>query len=217
MMTRTYRSLFLGLALLAFTLDQASKYGVFRWLYNGGWGDSREVVPGWFKLIAQFDPETPPCECSARMLQTWSGEVMPRVNHGALFGMGSGLKGHANGFFLAVSVLASVGILLWGLYSVAIQDRWLTVALGLVLGGTLGNLYDRAVFNGVRDFLYFYKIDWPVFNVADCCLVVGAVMLLLSAVLSPGKECGRGCGPGSGEKPVPGGTMPEAPAPSPKG
>ncbi|MFK5173441.1 signal peptidase II, partial [Propionibacterium freudenreichii] len=33
-----------------------------------------------------------------------------------------------------------------------------------------------------RDFLFFYKIDWPVFNVADCCLVCGAIMLVLHAV-----------------------------------
>ena len=58
-------------------------------------------------------------------------------------------------------------------------------ALGLILGGTLGNLYDRLVFNGVRDFLHWdYLFDWPVFNVADCCLVCGASLLLLQAFAS---------------------------------
>ena len=52
------------------------------------------------------------------------------------------------------------------------------------LGGTIGNLYDRIVFGGVRDFLYFYKIEWPVFNVADCCLVVGAGLLLFQAMFA---------------------------------
>ena len=46
----------------------------------------------------------------------------------------------------------------------------------------MGNLYDRLVFGGVRDFLYFYRVEWPVFNVADCCLVVGAALLLVQAV-----------------------------------
>jgi len=55
--------------------------------------------------------------------------------------------------------------------------------LGLILAGTLGNLYDRVVFNGVRDFLYFHLIEWPVFNIADCCLVCGAFLLLAQAFL----------------------------------
>jgi lipoprotein signal peptidase len=44
------------------------------------------------------------------------------------------------------------------------------------------------VFGGVRDFLYFYLIDWPVFNVADSCLVVGALLLLAQAVLGKSKD-----------------------------
>lgn len=183
--TPTHRWLLLSLALFGFTADLASKYGVFRWLYNDGLGSERIVVDGWFKLIAQFDPDAKPCDCGFRSVQTWSGETMPRVNHGALFGMGGGLKGDANLFFLGVSILASVAILIWGMRPSVSKDRWLSAALGLILGGTLGNLYDRAVFNGVRDFLYFYKIDWPVFNIADCCLVVGAGMLLISAILAP--------------------------------
>jgi lipoprotein signal peptidase len=65
----------------------------------------------------------------------------------------------------------------------------LCAALGLILAGTLGNLYDRLVFNGVRDFLHWdYFYDWPVFNVADCCLVCGAGLLLLQAF---GKQAPR--------------------------
>jgi lipoprotein signal peptidase len=164
---------------------------VFRWLYNGGnfqdvsgSGNSREVVPGWFRLIAQFDPTTPAptCDCGFGALQTANAPVMPRVNHGALFGIGQGHKGLANGLFAAVSVLAAVGILVWGLRPKVGRERGLMAALGLILGGTVGNLYDRLVFGGVRDFLYFYYIEWPVFNVADCCLVVGAGLLLFQAI-----------------------------------
>jgi lipoprotein signal peptidase len=48
----------------------------------------------------------------------------------------------------------------------------------------MGNLYDRVVFGGVRDFLHFYKFEWPVFNIADCCLVLGAGLLLVQAFLT---------------------------------
>jgi lipoprotein signal peptidase len=189
MVPRTYRWLLVSLAVIGLSADQVSKYGVFRWLYNDGQfavpghpGNEREVVDGWFKLIAQFDPDAAVwnCECSA--LQTWSAPIMPRVNHGALFGIGQNKKGLANGLFAAVSVAAAVAIVVWGTRRTTARERGLTAALGLILGGTVGNLYDRIVFGGVRDFLYFYRIEWPVFNVADCCLVVGAGLLLVQAV-----------------------------------
>jgi signal peptidase II len=189
----SYRWLLLGLAGFALTADLGSKYGVFRWLYNRGefqeaGGNSHDLVPGWFKFIAQFDPSAPVCDCGFSGLQTWSTHgdpVMPRVNHGALFGMGGAGKGFANAFFAVVSLLAACAILVWGLRGQPSRELWLTVALGLILGGTLGNFYDRVVFGGVRDFLYFYWIEWPVFNFADCCLVVGAALLLLQAIFAP--------------------------------
>jgi signal peptidase II len=191
MAPRSYRWLTVTLAVVGLTADQASKYGVFRWLYEPqARHGQREVVEGWFRLTAEFDKSTPPCDCGFSALQTWSTRgdpVMPRVNHGALFGFLSQHKGAANQVFAAVSILAAVGIVVWVSRRATAADGWLCAALGLILGGTVGNLYDRVVFNGVRDFLHFYKIDWPVFNVADCCLVVGAGMLLLHAFLTPGE------------------------------
>jgi lipoprotein signal peptidase len=185
MAERSYRWLLITLAVVGLTADQASKYGVFRWLYNGGLGDQRVVVPEWFKLIAQFDPTTPPDSGALGGLQTWSGPTMPRVNHGALFGLGQGKKASANWFFAGVSIAAALAILVWGTRKGPAREKWLCMALGLILGGTIGNLYDRLVFGGVRDFLYFYYVEWPVFNVADCCLVVGAGLLLFQAVFIP--------------------------------
>lgn len=184
MAERTYRWLLITLAVVGLTADQASKYGVFRWLYNDGQfervnGNEFEVVPGWFKLIAQFEPHNPTDDCPC---QSWSAPVMPHVNRGALFGLGGSEGSSANYFFAGVSVLAAVAILIWGTRPGPARERWLSAALGLILGGTIGNLYDRLVFGGVRDFLYFYKIEWPVFNIADCCLVVGAGLLLVQAL-----------------------------------
>ena len=188
---RSYRWLFLSLAIVGLATDQISKYGVFRWLYPGptSYRGEREVVEGWFKLTAEFDPTVPQCECAFNGLQSWSAPLMPRVNHGALFGLGGEHKGGANQVFAVVSVLAATGIIVWATRRSTMSDGWLCAALGLILGGTIGNLYDRIVFNGVRDFLYFYKIEWPVFNVADCCLVVGAGMLLVHAFFfTPSEE-----------------------------
>jgi lipoprotein signal peptidase len=191
---RSYRWLFVVLAISGLAADQVSKYGVFRWLYESTpdighyYRGDQEIVTGWFRLTAEFDPTVPACDCQFSSLQTWSAPVMPRVNHGALFGLGGEHKGGANQIFAVISLLAAIGIIVWSTRRATAADGWLCAALGLILGGTVGNLYDRIVFNGVRDFLYFYKIDWPVFNIADCCLVVGAGMLLLHAFLFTPEE-----------------------------
>ena len=86
---------------------------------------------------------------------------------------------------MAVSIAAAIAIAIWSFRREAATDRTLSIALGMILGGTLGNLYDRAVFHGVRDFMHWRMPEWPVFNVADCLLVCGAGLLLLQAFLTP--------------------------------
>jgi signal peptidase II len=197
---RSFRWLFVSLAVIGLMLDLGSKYGMFRWLYNGGQVAQRgvfrtftdgehlrlgeyDLIPGWFKFTAEFDPNTPVCDCGVMSkFQTWSAPLMPRVNHGALFGIGGEHKSWANGGFAVICIIAAIAIAVWVLKGSTRYDAWLCVALGLIFSGTLGNFYDRIVFGGVRDFLHFYWFTWPVFNFADCCLVVGAAMLLLHAV-----------------------------------
>lgn len=194
MPNRSYRWLLFTLAVLGFAADQATKYGMFNWLYEpSSFVGEKDVIPGVFKFFTVYDPSARPTDCP---LVKWNGPVPPRVNHGALFSLGGQFKADANMLFGTVSVLAAVGISLWGLRRATGKDKWLCIALGLILGGTVGNLFDRVVFGGVRDFLYFYYIDWPVFNVADSCLVVGAGLLLVQALFGKKKE-------------------PEAPAPTP--
>ena len=181
--TRSYRPLFVVLAVLGLVADQASKYGMFRWL-SGKPNHESEVVPGWFRFTAQFDPETEPDTGIWYSLQTWSAKEMPHVNKGALFGLGGDHKNLANGIFATISLIAAVAICFWASRRSVALDGWLSAALGLILGGAIGNCYDRIVFSGVRDFLYFYRIEWPVFNGADCCLVVGTGILLVQAVFA---------------------------------
>jgi lipoprotein signal peptidase len=181
----SYRWLFWAMALMGLALDQAAKYGVFYHLYRDGrGGDDIYLIPGAFRLIAEFTPERDPGDSPLSVLRTWGGEFLPRVNHGALFGLGgkAGDGRDANALFAVVSVAAALAIIYWSTRRQTGQDRFLCLALGLILAGTLGNLYDRLVFGGVRDFLLWdYLINWPVFNLADCCLVVGAGLLLLQA------------------------------------
>jgi lipoprotein signal peptidase len=179
---RSYRVLLWSLALTGLLLDQASKYGVFAWLYSVP-GHAVTVFRGddqgkGFHLVAQF--VTNPADASVAL--DGRGRPIPHVNHGALFGFLRDHKNAANAGFAVISLLAALAILFWSTQKSTAADPWLCAALGLILAGTLGNFYDRMVFNGVRDFLHWdYLFDWPVFNFADCCLVCGAGLLLIQA------------------------------------
>src|SRR5882724_4020894 len=88
---RSFRSLLWALAVVGFGLDQLSKYTIFKWLYNDGQGGEYVIVPGAFQLLAQFlRGEKAEGAGLLHALRTWSGDTMPRVNQGALFGMGQG-------------------------------------------------------------------------------------------------------------------------------
>lgn len=184
--TASYLGILWTLVLVGFVLDQSSKYVVFRCLgdgyrTHGEW----EVVPGAFRLLAQFSGRPVEHDTWRGTLQSFGGDILPKVNQGALFGLGNEYARIANALFAAVSVLAALAIVFWSTRPATAGDLSLCASLGLILAGTLGNLYDRVVFDGVRDFLYFYWIEWPVFNIADCCLVCGAFLLLGQAFWGP--------------------------------
>ncbi len=155
---------FFSIAIAGLAIDLGSKHIVFSDL---GWpGKSDWTVPF-------FDGWSTFCFYTS-------------INEGALWGIGQGFTG----VFAALSVLAIGGVLTWLFKYRAAQSLWLTISLAFVMGGTIGNLYDRlgmhgmknpagdAVF-GVRDFLLFTFGDfhWPIFNFADVFLVTGAIML----------------------------------------
>lgn len=196
---RSYRGLLWGLALVGTLADQVSKYTVFHWLCptnNGGRGE-QDVVPGVFSFLSDYTNHRLATTGLLGWLRTRSSDLMPKVNEGALFGLGNGsgtitLAGwhiSFNMLFAIVSVLAAVAIIYWSARRSTARDFPLCASLGLILAGTLGNLYDRVVFGGVRDFLWFHltnargeiTFNYPVFNVADCCLVCGAILLLVQA------------------------------------
>lgn len=102
-------------------------------------------------------------------------------NTGAAFGLGHG----ANGFFIVVSSLLIIG-LLWMLRRWPSKDLWLQIGGTLVLTGAVANLYDRIAYRFVVDFLYCHH--WPVFNVADSCITVGACLLAWGMKDPPAKK-----------------------------
>ena len=167
---------YFALAIVAGTADLLSKEAVFRTF------GFPEEQPTWWLIQDRLGIQT-------------------ALNPGALFGMGGGKRL----IFASLSVAALIGIFTWLFVYKAARDRWLTVALGIISGGILGNLYDRlglwhrsglpaglkAEYTGaVRDWILFQWKEvplpifnpWPNFNIADSFLVAGAIMLAIHAL-----------------------------------
>jgi signal peptidase II len=109
-------------------------------------------------------------------------------NTGAAFSFLAGASGWQRWFFAAIAAIAAVVI-------VALLrrggSRFHALGLALVLGGALGNLYDRLALGKVVDFLLFHYAGWayPAFNVADSAITVGAALLIADALW--GREAAR--------------------------
>jgi signal peptidase II len=86
---------------------------------------------------------------------------------------------------LSMAALGVLGVMGWRM--VAAAGWWARLAIGLVVGGAVGNLIDRARFGAVVDFLDFYwrAWHWPAFNVADSAISVGVALLALHLLLAP--------------------------------
>lgn len=82
--------------------------------------------------------------------------------------------------FGGIAIIVSILLIFW-LLRLPQTKVWLTVALALILGGTVGNLFDRVVYHYIIDFLDFYYKNWhwPTFNIADSAISIGAIMLMV--------------------------------------
>lgn len=147
-------------AALAFLVDQAHKW----WMLNIigiNEGDRLEVIPGIFDLVL-----------------VW--------NRGVSYGLlqQEGLIGRLA--LVLFALLAVIGLAIW--LARGEHSRLNAVAIGLIMGGALGNALDRLIREGVADFFDFYinGYHWYTFNIADIAIVAGVAALLYDAVfISP--------------------------------
>ena len=144
------------LVALIFALDQYTKH-----LVVAAWelGQSLVVIPGLFSLTYVR-------------------------NRGGAFGLLAGLPEAWRVAFFVVFAVATVAALVWMLRGTARDDLVQRVALTGVIGGAVGNLWDRIRYGEVVDFLDVYAGDWhwPAFNVADSFISCGVVLLLVGSM-----------------------------------
>jgi len=153
-------AIFLGALIAATVSDQWSKHLVFRALEAEQAQRELQIIPGALSLRLS-------------------------KNEGGLFGFFQG----QNSLLALVSAGALAAIFIAFLKSRSGGSRHY-VALGLLAGGALGNLIDRVAFSSVRDFISFYLIHWPIFNLADAflCIGVGLIGLEIIAGQKPERE-----------------------------
>jgi signal peptidase II len=121
-------------------------------------------------------------------------QITSHRNRGAAFG----ILQEQRWFFIVITLVVAVAILIYLRKIIRERRRLMGIALGLLLGGAIGNFYDRALRGEVVDFLQFhfnftifgYHVDYifPIFNVADSAICIGVALILLDTVLDWRKE-----------------------------
>jgi signal peptidase II len=105
-------------------------------------------------------------------------------NTGAAWSILADAGGWQRWFLSGLTVVISSFLLFW-LLSLKRQQYWIASALALIIGGAFGNLIDRLIYGYVIDFIdiHYQNWHWPAFNIADSAISIGAVMLVVDALL----------------------------------
>ncbi len=102
-------------------------------------------------------------------------------NYGAAFSFLADQGGWQKYFFISLSFVASIALIIW-MKKIALTQKFELLGLSFVLSGAVGNLIDRTAYGFVIDFidLHYQDFYWPVFNVADIAISLGVAVLLFS-------------------------------------
>lgn len=113
------------------------------------------------------------------------------------FGLGGLIGQQGVMVFFIITTFLSIGLFGFILYKLRSRRLWARVCFALIIGGAIGNLYDRMAFSMVRDFIriVYFGLEIPylgtsfaVFNLADSCLVIGAIMFIVYVLFMESKD-----------------------------
>lgn len=149
----------LAIATVVFAADQISK----PWILSVFEGGARPVeVTSFFNLVLVY-------------------------NRGVSFGLFS--NDSTSGPFILAALAVAIALGIWWFLLRKAGARLMAIACGLIIGGAFGNALDRLLYGGVVDFLDFHVAGyhWPAFNIADCAIVVGAVLIAADGLFGKAK------------------------------
>ncbi|TCV99108.1 signal peptidase II [Biostraticola tofi] len=113
-------------------------------------------------------------------------------NYGAAFSFLADKGGWQRWFFSAIALVICVALLVM-MYRSTAQQKMTNCAYSLIIGGAVGNLSDRLIHGVVIDFIDFYvgNWHWPTFNVADCAICIGAILVVLEGFVRPADKAAK--------------------------
>jgi signal peptidase II len=152
---RNFRLIGISVAIITFIFDQWSKKTALNWFLSG----HHQIKASSFL------------------------NIILSANKGISFGMLA--AGSAYEVWMLIIVAVCISFLL-GLWIWQAESRFSSLCFGLILGGALGNVMDRFLYGAVVDFLDFhiFGYHWYTFNIADCGIVIGAVLLVIQMIFS---------------------------------
>ena len=131
----------------------------------------------WWVVTIFMDPP--------RVVDVWPFFSVVMVwNRGVTFGFLGDTPFWGQWAFIGLSLAIVAVLLLW---LRRLESRWRAAAIGLIIGGALGNVIDRIHYGAVADFLDFHAagFHWPAFNFADAAITVGVTILFFDALFGP--------------------------------
>ena len=150
--------------------DNAHRQGMLRWL----WITALVVIADLYtkSLASQWLEFAQPVE----IFPFFNFTLLH--NTGAAFSFLSDAGGWQRWFFTAIASVTVIILLVW-MWRIPKTDRWVAISLALIMGGAIGNVYDRITLGYVVDFLHFHWKDayFPAFNIADSAITAGAIMM----------------------------------------
>ncbi|VAY02156.1 Lipoprotein signal peptidase [Arsenophonus endosymbiont of Aleurodicus dispersus] len=113
-------------------------------------------------------------------------------NSGAAFSFLADKGGWQRGLFAFLAIVIFV-VFIVIMYRQSVNKKLSNIAYALVIGGALGNLFDRLLYGFVVDFIDFYVGDWhwPIFNIADMAICIGAALIIFDSFINTDKKTNR--------------------------